>query len=169
MNEPSAAPAERPDKPEKDRGKGEMLTELQITEIREVFSLFDKDGDGYVSNVHLGTIIRALHQNPSEEEVYKLQKEIDPSHSGRFDQNSLISLVAKRAKDQDNLETLLKHLRVFDTDDDGRLSTQEFVFAMTNLGEQMEEPEVQEILRDTDAVYEEHIYIEEFAKLLMQR
>ncbi len=77
--------------------------------------------------------------------------------------------MAKRAKDLDNLETLLKHLKVFDTDDDGRLSTQEFVFAMTNLGEQMEEPEVQEILKDTDAVYEEHIYIEEFAKLLMQR
>ena len=38
-----------------------MLTELQIAEIREVFSLFDKDGDNYVGNVHLGTIIRALH------------------------------------------------------------------------------------------------------------
>ncbi len=60
-----------PEKPEKDKdkergaagapGKGEMLTELQIAEIREVFSLFDKDGDGFVSNVHLGTIIRALH------------------------------------------------------------------------------------------------------------
>ena len=40
-----------------------------IAEIREIFSLFDKDADGFVETSHLGTIIRGLNMNPSETEV----------------------------------------------------------------------------------------------------
>ena len=38
----------------------EQLTEIQIAEIREIFTLFDKNSDGYVNTNELGTILRAL-------------------------------------------------------------------------------------------------------------
>ena len=38
----------------------EQLSEIQIAEIREIFTLFDKNSDGYVNTNELGTIIRAL-------------------------------------------------------------------------------------------------------------
>ena len=46
-----------------------QLTEVQITEIREIFTLFDKDSDGQVDYMELGTMIRALGFNPSEDEI----------------------------------------------------------------------------------------------------
>jgi calmodulin len=42
-----------------------VLTDVMIAEIREIFTLFDKDADGYVSTQDLGTIIRGLNMNPS--------------------------------------------------------------------------------------------------------
>ena len=47
------------------------------TEFKEAFSLFDKDGDGTVSSSELGTVLRSLGQNPTEEELEQLVNEVD--------------------------------------------------------------------------------------------
>ena len=47
-------------------------------EFREAFALFDKRGDGNIRVGDLGTVLRALGQNPTEEDVQKIQNELDP-------------------------------------------------------------------------------------------
>ena len=48
-----------------------------ISEIQEIFSLFDKDGDGSVSTQYLAPLLRAAGFNPSEQEVQKIIDEVD--------------------------------------------------------------------------------------------
>jgi calmodulin len=75
--------------------KLEMLNEVQIAEIREIFTLFDKNSDGYVNTSDLGTMVRGLNLNPTEAEVVEMMRDVDPNGTGSFDQNSLISLIAR--------------------------------------------------------------------------
>jgi calmodulin len=65
--------------------KAEMLNEVTIAEIREIFTLFDKNADGYVATTELGTIIRGLNFNPTEREVADMQRDVDPNQTGSFD------------------------------------------------------------------------------------
>ncbi|KIH53430.1 EF hand, partial [Ancylostoma duodenale] len=44
------------------------LTEEEIEEFKEAFLLFDKDGNGTISTKELGIAMRALGQNPTEQE-----------------------------------------------------------------------------------------------------
>ena len=62
-----------------------MLNEVTIAEIREIFTLFDKNADGYCNKSELGTMLRGLNWNPSEKEVAMMEKEVDPNNTGTFD------------------------------------------------------------------------------------
>ena len=55
----------------------DQLTEEQIAEFQEAFSLFDKDGDGTITTKELGTVMRSLGQNPTEAELQDMINEVD--------------------------------------------------------------------------------------------
>ncbi len=89
-----------------------MLNEVMIAEIWEIFTLFDKNADGYVATSELGTMIRGLGFNPTEREVADMQKDVDPNQTGSFDKNSLISLIARRPKQEDSLQKMIEALTI---------------------------------------------------------
>lgn len=152
-----------------------MLNEIQIAEIREIFTLFDKNSDGYVNTSELGIMVRALNLNPTEAEVVEMMRDVDPNNTGSFDQNSLISLIARKGKGQETLEEMIEALKVFGESSGGddrekvKLTVDQFKYAMMNMGEKMLEHQIEEILTDSELVYEDTIVIEEFAKYLMSR
>ena len=53
------------------------LTDERVEEFKAAFQLFDKDGDGTITSKELGTIMRSLGHNPSQEELQKLVAETD--------------------------------------------------------------------------------------------
>ena len=57
---------------------------------------------------------------------------------------------------------------MFDTDHDGKITVEEFMYAMVNMGEKMTAEEVKEIVGDAE-LDNNHIKIEEFAQMIMNR
>ena len=57
--------------------KRAQITDEQVEEYKEAFSLFDKNGDGYISSKELGIVMRSLGQNPSEAELQDMINEVD--------------------------------------------------------------------------------------------
>ena len=80
------------------------------------------------------------------------------------------TLIRERPADKEELADVKEALNVFDTDHDGLITVEEFKFAMTNMGEQMDESEVKEILEDTNLVGDgKFIKIDDFAQMIMNR
>ena len=52
-------------------------------ELREAFSLFDKDGGGSISSSELAAVMRSLGQNPTEDELKEMIADVD--EDGVFD------------------------------------------------------------------------------------
>lgn len=48
----------------------------ETEELKETFALFDKDGDGCITSVELGHVMRALGQTPSEQELVDMINEV---------------------------------------------------------------------------------------------
>ena len=58
----------------------DQLTEEQIAEFKEAFSLFDKDGNGTITTKELGTVMRSLGQNITQAELQDLINEVEANN-----------------------------------------------------------------------------------------
>jgi len=95
----------------------DQLTEEQIAEFKEAFSLFDKDGDGTITTKELGTVMRSLGQNPT------------------INFPEFLAMMARKMKDTDSEEEIRKAFRVYQKDAECFISAAELRHVMTNLGE----------------------------------
>merc|ERR1711948_114238 len=138
----------------------DQLTEEQIAEFKEAFSLFDKDGDGTITTKELGTVMRSLGQNPTEAELQDMINEVDADGNGTIDFPEFCTLMARKLKEA---------FRVFDKDGNGFISAAELRHIMTNLGEKLTDEEVDEMLREADIDGDGQINYEEFVKVMMAK
>uniref|UniRef100_A0A8C0NPF4 EF-hand calcium-binding domain-containing protein 11 n=1 Tax=Canis lupus familiaris TaxID=9615 RepID=A0A8C0NPF4_CANLF len=78
----------------------DQLTEEQIAEFKEAFSLFDKDGDGTITTKELGTVMRSLVQNPTEkltdEEVDEMIREADIDGDGQVNYEDFVQMMTAK-------------------------------------------------------------------------
>ena len=79
----------------------DQLTDEQIAELKEAFSLFDKDGDGSITTNELGTVLGLLGQNPTEVELEDLINEVDANGNGTIDFPEFLTMMARKMKDTD--------------------------------------------------------------------
>ena len=48
-----------------------------LTEFKDAFSLFDKDGNGTISKDELGMVMKSIGRNPTEQELQDMINDVD--------------------------------------------------------------------------------------------
>lgn len=144
----------------------EKLTEEQVAEFREAFKIFDKDGDGKIDRTELGTVMRALGQNPTQREIDDLVNEIDQNNDSVINFAEFLTMMARQVKEQDVEAEILEAFKVFDADGDGKISQAELIRVLTTIGEKLSEEEAKQMLEAADTDSDGQIDIEEFARVL---
>ncbi|XP_023235063.1 calmodulin, flagellar-like [Centruroides sculpturatus] len=145
------------------------LTEEQIAEFREAFSLFDKDGDGHITTEELGTVMRSLGQTPTQAELHDMIKEVDTDGSGSIEFAEFLTLMAKRTKEADDENEIIEAFRVFDKDGDGLIDAKELRYVMMNLGEKLTAEETEEMIRLADINNDGLINYAEFVRMMSEK
>ena len=148
---------------------GEQLSEEQIADFKEAFSLFDKDGDGIIKIAELALLIRSLNQNPTNSEIKEMINEIDPEQTGILDFPEFISLMARRIKDLNPEEELREAFQVLDRDKLGFISSTELKHLVSKWGEAFTEEEAEQMIKEADTEGIGQIRYEDFIKLLTTR
>jgi len=147
----------------------DFLTDEQVSEFKEAFSLFDKDGDGEITTKELGTVMRSLGQNPSEAELQDMINEVDSDRNGSIDFIEFLTMMARKMKDTDSEEEILEAFKVFDRDGNGFITVEELLHVMTNIGEKLTSEEAAAMIREADADNDGQIDYKEFVKLLTEK
>ncbi|ODV59269.1 calmodulin [Ascoidea rubescens DSM 1968] len=147
----------------------DKLTDEQITEFKEAFSLFDKDNDGKITTKELATVMRSLGQNPSESELKDLINQIDANNDGFIDFAEFLAMMARKLKESDSEAEILEAFKVFDKNGDGKISAAELRHVLTSIGEKLTDAEIDEMMREADADNDGEIDILEFTNLLVSK
>jgi len=147
----------------------DQLTEDQISEFKEAFSLFDKDGDGTITTLELGTVMRSLGQNPTEAELQDMINEVDADGDNMIDFPEFLTMMARKMRDTDTEEEIKEAFKVFDKDGNGFISAAELRHVMTSLGEKLTDKEVDEMIREADVDGDGQINYDEFVKMMLSK
>ena len=73
--------------------------------------------------------------------------EVDSDGNGTIDFAEFLTMMASKMKDADSDEEIRETFKVFDKDGDGLISVDELRLVMTNLGENLREEVVEEMIR----------------------
>jgi len=124
------------------------ISDDQMAEYKDAFSLFDKRGDNCIDTVQLGDVLRALGQNPTEAEVKKARTDCEASGQKRiaFETFLPIYLSVQRNAPNYSAKDYIEGLRVFDKEGNGTISSAELRHVLTTLGEPMEDKEVDDLI-----------------------
>ena len=101
--------------------QADQLTEEQIAEFKKAFSLFDKNGDGTITTEELGTVMRSLGENLTQEQLQDMINEVDADGNGYVDFPEYLAVMAQYTKDREMKE----FFREWDKDGDGFITADE--------------------------------------------
>lgn len=120
----------------------EQLTKDQIAELKETFSLFDKDDDGRITTKELDTVMHWLGQNPTQAELEDMINEAEADGHNLIDFAELMTFMARKMQEADSEEEIRKAFKVFDKNNEGHISASELKHDMTTLGEKLSDAEI---------------------------
>ncbi|OCT99825.1 hypothetical protein XELAEV_18005608mg [Xenopus laevis] len=142
------------------------LTEEQKKEIREAFDLFDTDGTGTIDVKELKVAMRALGFEPKKEEMKKIISDIDKDGSGIIDFEDFLSLMTQKMSEKDSKEEIMKAFRLFDDDNTGKISFKNLKRVAKELGENLTDEELQEMIDEADRDGDGEINEQEFLRIM---
>ncbi|XP_041449034.1 neo-calmodulin-like [Drosophila obscura] len=138
------------------------LTPEQIKEIRDAFSVYDRDNTGSITCQELGVVLRSLGQTPTEAELYDMIEEIDADNSGTIEFVEFLQMMAKNYQVLNKDESVKAAFEVFDRDTDGFISAQEMRYVIASLGEKLTDQEFDEMFREADLDNDGQLSYDEF-------
>ncbi|TRY79978.1 hypothetical protein TCAL_07547 [Tigriopus californicus] len=143
------------------------LSELQRLEFKEAFQEFDKDGSGTISTKELLPILRAIGQNPTEDEILNLVIEFDMNGDGTIDFEEFLEMMTKQSKDIDQTQEIKEAFKIFDRDGNGYIDAKELKMVVTRMGEALTAAEAEEFMQEADINGDGKLDYEEFLKMMM--
>ncbi|KAF8655572.1 hypothetical protein HU200_061119 [Digitaria exilis] len=165
----------------------DLLNSEQISEFREAFAFFDKDGDGCITMEELATVMGSLQgHRPSSDELHEMIRDADADGNGTIEFAEFLALMARKKKtstsagaggdgggaaggdeDDDPDEELREAFKVFDKDQNGYISAAELRHVMINLGEKLTDEEVEQMIREADLDGDGQVNYDEFVRMMM--
>ncbi|XP_052103935.1 neo-calmodulin-like isoform X2 [Mytilus californianus] len=137
-----------------------------VSDFKEVFELFDKDGDGTITIKELDTVMRSLGQNPTENEVKEMVQKVDKDGNGTIEFPEFLQMATDMMKSVDLADEVRDAFRLFDKNGDGYVTAPELKTILSNNGEKISDEELDAMVKDADVDGDGKINYEEFVSML---
>ncbi|KAM0854160.1 hypothetical protein ACQ4PT_050613 [Festuca glaucescens] len=141
----------------------------QLSELRQIFRSFDRNKDGSLTQLELGSLLRSLGLKPSTDELDALIQRADINSNGLVEFSEFVALVAPELIDdrspysEDQLRRLFE---IFDRDGNGFITAAELAHSMAKLGHALTAKELTGMIKEADTDGDGRIDFKEFSRAI---
>lgn len=143
-----------------------FLSDAQKADLKEAFELFDHEGVGLIANKDLKIAIRALGFEPTKEEVDAMIATVDTEGAGMLSYGNFLDVMTKKMSEKDEHEEIMKAFKLFDDDQKNAISFKNLKRVSTELGENLTDEELHEMIREADLSGDGKVTANEFVKIM---
>ncbi len=151
--------AKKPEKP--------GLTEEEIEEIREAFSMFDTDGSGKIDPKELKAAMHSLGFEKKSPTVYDMICDLE-EHGAEVDFDEFLDAISSKLGNRETREGIDRIFDLFDDDKSGTINLNNLKRVAKELGETMTIDELREMMSRA-ATNNEEITREDFYNIMTKR
>jgi centrin-1 len=167
--------------PHQIQSKAAQLTQEQLDEIREAFTLFDTDNSGYIDLRELKASLRALGFDVKREDIRTMLADIGKNidqvigSTGGVQQHptvtvdEFIQLVTPLMGQRDTPQEIEKIFKLFDEDGTGYITFRNLKKICMELGENLSDSEIQEMIDEADRDNDGKINFQDFFRIMKKR
>lgn len=149
------------------QAKVELLNE-QKQEIREAFTLFDMNNDGYLDYHELKVALRALGFEMSKKQILEIIEEYDSNSNKLISYEDFYRYVAAKIVERDPIEEIKRAFKLFDDDNTGKISLKNLRRVAKELGENMTDDELAAMIDEFDLDEDGEISQQEFINICLE-
>lgn len=142
------------------------LSDAQKADIKEAFDLFDTEKTGVIDTKELKVAIRALGFEPRKEEIKKMIADFDKEGSGRISFADFLQMMTQKMSEKDSNDEIMKAFRLFDDDDTGAISFKNLKRVAKELGENLSDEELREMISEADLNDDGQVDQDEFLRIM---
>lgn len=142
------------------------LSDEQKQEIKEAFELFDTDKDGCVDYHELKVAMRALGFDMKKAEVLKILRDHDKTGHGLMDFEDFAKIMSERILARDPMDEIRRAFQLFDDDNTGKISLRNLRRVAKEIGDRLEDDELQAMIDEFDLDQDGEINEQEFFAIM---
>ncbi|TXG56759.1 hypothetical protein EZV62_018072 [Acer yangbiense] len=140
----------------------------QLKQLKDIFTRFDMDSDGSLTQLELAALLRSLGLKPSGDQLHVLLSDMDSNANGLVEFDELVQAILPDMSEEVliNQEQLSEVFRSFDRDGNGYITAAELAGSMAKMGHPLTYRELSEMMREADTNGDGVLSFNEFATIM---
>lgn len=110
--------------------------------------------------------MRALGFEPKKEDIKKMVAEIEVDDAGKMSFEQFLKLMSTKMAEKDSKEEIMKAFRLFDEEEEGIITFAKLKRVATELGENITDDELQEMIDEADRDNDGKVTQEDFLRIM---
>ena len=145
------------------------MNDPKTKELKEAFTMFDRDKDGLINYIELGNVLKSQGFAPTNQELLEMIADVDENEDDKINFEEFLILMHSRLKKADIENELNEAFSVYDKNGSGIISIKEFRKIMNSLGDKICEEEINEIIQKVDAKNRGYINYKDLTKIIVEQ
>jgi len=147
----------------------DKFTKNQIDEFREVFNIFDKTNNGYITKKDINTVLKSLGQDLSPEDLITLMECIqmeDQKNDDNIYFRHFLTIIATKVGKKDGKKDLIEAFKVFDRESCGKLSILDLRYLLAS-DKSIQEEEINNLFLESDPEEEGFVEYNDYLDMIL--
>ena len=136
----------------------------------KIFKLYDEDNDGFVDFVYLAEMMRSAGAIFLDSDLERPMETMRTNYGADiFNQKDYIDLCTQYTNSDETVDDVIEAFKFWDTDNSGRVATEDLKKALTTLGDKLTQDEIDAFVKEADPDNIGAIDYEHYSKILFRK